>query len=86
MAGIVLSGVVAGRNDMDQIQKGVAELAIRLLAMPSGAVCIDLQALAEIERLATQVIREVTAARAAAPAHSYLPGERSGIWPAWNRP
>ena len=36
--------------------------------------------LAEIERLATQLLREVNAARAAAAAKSYLPGERSGLW------
>jgi hypothetical protein len=66
--------------NMDQIQKHVAELAIRLLAMPADGAATDLHALAEIERVATQVIRDVTAARAAAAAKSCLPGERSGVW------
>ena len=63
---------------MDQIQKSVAEMAIRLLALPPGSARNNPQELAEIERLATLVIREVAAARACA--QSYLPGERSGVW------
>jgi len=62
---------------MDQIQKHVAELAIRLLAMPADGVRNDHQALGEIERLATQILKEVAAARVA---NSYLPGERTGLW------
>ncbi len=62
---------------MDQIQKQLAEMAIRLLAVPVDSLRNDSAALDEIERIATQVIKEVAALRAG---KSYLPGERSGAW------
>ena len=64
---------------MDQIQKAVAEMAIRLLALPPGGAAGRPQVLAEVERLARLVIGEIAAARAAAEP-PYLPGERSGAW------
>jgi hypothetical protein len=71
---------------MDHIQKAVAEMAIRLLALPTGVVAGRAHDLAEIERLARIVLGEVVAARAAIPPPiptvepPYLPGERSGVW------
>ncbi len=62
---------------MDQIQRQIAELAIRLLAVPADALRTDPAALEEIERIATQVIKEAAAIRAG---KLYLPGERSGSW------
>jgi hypothetical protein len=62
---------------MDQIQRQVAEMAIRLLAVSADVLRTDPAALEEIERVATQVLKEVAALRAG---RSYLPGERSGSW------
>ncbi len=62
---------------MEQIQRTVADLAIRLLARPAGSLQDDPQALNEIERIATQVLREVESTRKAA---QYLPGETRGAW------
>ena len=64
---------------MDQLQKHVAELAIRLLALPADGLRGDPQLMADLERVATQVLKDVAAARVS---KSYLPGERSGCWQA----
>ncbi|HSP67886.1 MAG TPA: hypothetical protein VLN48_09175 [Bryobacteraceae bacterium] len=62
---------------MEQLQRSVTELAIRLLASPADSLSNDPAALAEIERIATQLLKEVAAARAAS---APLPGERRGAW------
>jgi hypothetical protein len=62
---------------MEDLQRHAAELAIRLLALPADGVRNNPQLMDDLERLATQVIKDVAAARAG---RSYLPGERSGSW------
>jgi len=55
-------------------------MTIRLLALPSNAPR-DRVALAELEKMANQVLREVAALRSR---ETYSPGEKSGAWRAFN--
>lgn len=62
---------------MDQLRKDVAELALRLAALPAEGSRNDVQLLDAIEQLATLVLKEVSAARAD---RTRSPGETSGMW------
>jgi hypothetical protein len=61
---------------MDQLKRDLAEMTIRMLALPSNSSG-DHVALAEVERMANQVLREVAMlkSREAAAMH-----ERCGVW------
>jgi hypothetical protein len=62
---------------MDHLRKQLAELAIRVLAIPDGAVHRDPETLARVEELARRVLNEVASARTAC---GQMPGERRGCW------
>jgi len=64
-----------GSIQVDQLKRDVAEMTIRVLALPSNATH-DHGALAEVERMANQVLREVGALRS----RETSAGERSGAW------
>ena len=61
---------------MDQLKRDLAELTIRLLALPASA-SRDQVALGEVERMAKQVLWEVAALRSR---DTSLPGEKCGAW------
>jgi len=62
---------------MDQLAKQVAELALRLTTLPAGGLRTDTQTLDAVERLANQILSEVSAARLSA---ARAPGESRGMW------
>ena len=62
---------------MDQIAKQLAELSLRLTALPADGLRNDIHTLDTIELLAIQVLNEVAAARRA---RNRAPGETSGVW------
>lgn len=62
---------------MEPLAKRAAELALRLAALPADALRGDAAILDDVEQLAVQVIKEVSAARAN---KTYSVGERSGVW------
>jgi hypothetical protein len=62
---------------MDELQKHAAELVIRLLQFPADRIRNNPQLMDDLERVATQVIKDLAAARSG---KRYLPGERSGYW------
>jgi hypothetical protein len=62
---------------MDHLRKQLAELAIRVLALPDDSLHRDPETLVRVEELARQVLKEVAAVRAA---RQCLPGERRGCW------
>jgi len=64
---------------LDQLKKDLAEMSIRLLALPANAPRDD-RAVAEVERMANQVLREVAALRAR---ETSGPGEKRGAWRAF---
>lgn len=62
---------------MDQLAKQVAEMALRLAALPADGLRQNDPALTAIEQLAMQVLKEISAARAA----KVRPiGETTGCW------
>jgi surfactin synthase thioesterase subunit len=62
---------------MDQLAKQVAEMALRLAALPADGLRQNDPALNAIEQLAMQVLKEVSAVRAA----KVRPiGETTGCW------
>ena len=67
---------------MDQLAKQAAEIALRLAALPADGLRNDIEALDSIERLATRILQEVAAARAAKPRAA---GETRGMWPVMRR-
>ncbi len=62
---------------MDQLAKKAAEIALRLAALPENGLRTNQAALDALEQLATQVLKEVAAARLAG---SREIGETSGTW------
>jgi hypothetical protein len=62
---------------VDQLAKQAAELALRLAALPADQLRTDLQALDAIERLASEILKEVTVVRAR---NARPPGESRGMW------
>lgn len=63
----------------DQLTRHAAEIALRLAALPAGGFREDMQALDNVEQLALEILKEVSAARRA---NGRSPGEISGAWPA----
>jgi hypothetical protein len=61
---------------LDRLKRDLAEMTIRLLALPSSA-SRDHVALAEVERMANQVLWEVAALRSQ---ETSLLGEKCGVW------
>jgi hypothetical protein len=64
---------------MDQLARHAAEIALRLAALPAEGSRDNIQALDNLEQLAVQILKEVSAARVG---KSRAPGESSGAWPA----
>lgn len=62
---------------MDQLAKQVAEMALRLAAIPADGLRQNEPALASIEQLALQILNEVSAARVA---KTRPVGETTGCW------
>jgi len=62
---------------MDHLAKQVAELALRLTALPADGLRNDLQTLDRVEQLAVQILNEVSAVRTG---RNRAPGETSGMW------
>lgn len=62
---------------MDQLRKDVAELALRLAALPAEGSRSDNQLLDAVEQLATRVLKEVSAIRADGTRSA---GETRGMW------
>ena len=62
---------------MEQLAKKVAELALRLTALPADELKRDAETLNAIEQLALQILKEVSAARVG---KTYSVGETSGVW------
>lgn len=60
---------------MDELAKQVAQIALRLAALPADGLRSDLQALDAIEQLAKRILTEVTAIRM-----SRALGETRGAW------
>jgi hypothetical protein len=60
---------------LDQLKKDVAEMTIRLLTLAPNTP--DHAALAEVERMATQVLREVAALKTR---EASSVGEKRGAW------
>jgi hypothetical protein len=73
--------LLAGHH-VDQLTKQVAELALRLAALPADGLRNDIEALNSIEQLAILILKEVAAVRAA---KSHPVGESRGLWPAMRR-
>jgi hypothetical protein len=55
---------------MDELTRQVAQMALRLSALPPEAVRNDTQSLDVIEQLALRILREVSARRAHLPGQS----------------
>ena len=64
---------------VDQLAKQVAEIALRLAAMPGDGLRHNPETLDRIEQLAVQILKEVSAVRSG---KQRMPGETSGMWPA----
>jgi hypothetical protein len=62
---------------MEHLAKHVAELALRLTALPADGLRQDMQTLDSIEQLASQILKEVSSVRAA---RSCTLGETRGMW------
>jgi hypothetical protein len=62
---------------VDQLRKDVAELALRLAALPADGLRDDTVLLDAIEQLATRLLKEVSAARMI---RTRSVGETSGMW------
>jgi surfactin synthase thioesterase subunit len=62
---------------MDQLAKQVAEMALRLAAYPADGLRQNEPALAAIEQLAMQILKEVATTRAAT---ARPVGETTGCW------
>jgi len=62
---------------VDRLAKDVAELALRLAALPADGLRNDPQQLDAVEELATRVLKQVSAARTGV---SRSVGETSGAW------
>ena len=62
---------------MDQLAKQAAEIALRLAALPADGLHNHPEALDSIEQLATRILTEVSAVRAA---NSRPVGETRGMW------
>ncbi len=62
---------------MDQLAKQVAEMALRLAALPADGMRQNDPALEKVEQLALQILREVSAARVA---KARPVGETTGCW------
>ena len=62
---------------MDQLAKQVAEMALRLAALPADGLRQNDPALDNIEQLARQILSEVSAARVA---KTRPVGETTGCW------
>jgi len=63
---------------MDQLARHAAEIAQRLAALPGEGLRDEMRALDNIEELALQILKEVSAARVG---KSRALGESSGSWP-----
>jgi hypothetical protein len=61
---------------VDQLKRDIAEMTIRVLALPS-ITPRDHAVLAEVERMANQVLRQVAALQSQ---ESSSPGEQRGAW------
>ncbi len=64
-------------TQVDQLAKQTAEIALRLAALPADGLRNNLEALDSIERLALQILKEVSAVRTG---KSRMVGESSGMW------
>jgi len=62
---------------VDQLAKEVAELALRLAALPAGRLRSDAQLLDAVEQMATMILKEVSAVRAG---KTRSPSETTGMW------
>jgi hypothetical protein len=62
---------------MDQIQRQVSEMALRLLALQPNGAASEPQLLEELESLARQVLTEVKAIRQ----RGAFSATETGIWP-----
>ena len=62
---------------MDQLAKQIAELALRLAALPADRLRQDIQSLDAIEQMALRVLKEVAVVRADRTPKA---GETSGMW------
>jgi surfactin synthase thioesterase subunit len=62
---------------MDQLARQVAEMALRLAALPADGLRQNDPALAAIEQLALQILNEISAARVA---KARPIGETTGCW------
>jgi len=68
----------AEENQVDQLAKQAAEIALRLAALPAGDLRHNPEALDSIEQLAMRILKEVSALR---NARSIPAGESRGMWP-----
>ena len=67
----------AKENQVDQLAKQAAEIALRLAALPADDLRHNPEALDSIEQLAMRILKEVSAVRNAKPPA----GETRGMWP-----
>jgi hypothetical protein len=63
---------------MDELARQVAQMALRLAALPPEATRNDMQSLDVIEQLAVRILREVSSRRVGAAA--FDPRETRGAW------
>lgn len=64
-------------RDLRSIARQTAELALQLAALPADGLRNDVQALDEIEQLASRIMREASTVRAGA---TQTAGETRGMW------
>jgi hypothetical protein len=62
---------------MHPLAQKAAEIALRLASLPADGLQNNTQTLDEVEQLAVQILKEVSAARIG---KSYSVGETSGMW------
>jgi hypothetical protein len=62
---------------VDKLAKQAAEIALRLAALPDDGVRNNPETLDDVEQLALQILKEVSAARTG---KRPLVGETSGMW------
>jgi len=63
---------------MDELARMVAQMALRMMALPPEASRNDMQSLDVIEQLAIRILREVSARRAGG--NGFDPRETRGSW------
>ena len=65
---------------MDELTRQVAQMALRLTALPAEATRNDMQALEVIEQLALRILKEVSLRRVCSGPAAFDPRETRGSW------